>query len=899
MAVATPCTRCGGSGFVSGARCSRCRGAALGLQWGNRVLTWSWAVDRASVRERRLRERVHAVVTVLYGMLAVIAIAVAVQQMDGFTVWGDGLLAAASSLGGALLLGMIVVANVVRAAARGVPRPIARVDADSDIRALGDEPPPPVSQCIVLAEHLDAEVRTALERAGALAERLHHSTVLPIHCFAALAGTERGAAVLGRLGVAPDALRDRVQRMLAGIAPFAQIVRVAPETVDVIASAYVRAVRERRPTMGVLDVFLALAQDPNGPIRLLWEDLGVSPAQVENVVVWIRIRDALREQYRRYRRIGALRPRGDMNRAMTAVATPVLDAFAEDITARAVHGGMMPMVGRSGVVQECFRIIATGRRGVLFVGPPGIGKTAVIEGIADRMAGEDVPPQLRDKRCMRLSIARLTSGADPMEAQARLLATLAEVVRSQNIVLVLEQLEQWTATGVGVSLADVLVQEMERTGMICLATTTSDAYHRAIAPTALAALFERIPLEEPVGDEAIQMLEARSMVIEEQHQVFFSYGALDACVRLSQRYLHDRVLPEKAVALMEEAAALVRARHGTGAVITAEHIGELITEKTGVPTQAVTTDEAERLLHLEDRLHERIIGQDAAIRAVAAALRRARVDLREGKRPIAAFLFLGPTGVGKTALAKAVAAEYFGQEDAMIRLDMSEYQDASSVHRLIGAPPGYAGSDAGGQLTEAVRRSPYALVLLDELEKAHPDILHLFLQVFDDGRLTDSSGTTIDFTNTIIIATSNAGTAYIQDAIAAGVSPAAITKALLASELRATFRPEFLNRFDGVMVFAPLSQDDIHAIAVLLLDTVRAQLAAKGIQLRVTDAAVRELAAAGYDPQYGARPLRWVIQERVQDALVTFLLTNQLHRRDAAVLDVGGRLTIQKAPALT
>jgi len=369
-------------------------------------------------------------------------------------------------------------------------------------------------------------------------------------------------------------------------------------------------------------------------------------------------------------------------------------------------------------------------------------------------------------------------------------------------------------------------------------------------------------------------------------------------VKLSDRYLHDRFLPEKAINLMEEVATMVRTSRGERQIVTAQDVAKVLEEKTGIPAAQVTEDEAQKLLHLEEDMHHRIIGQDEAVKMIAAALRRARVDLREGKRPIATFLFLGPTGVGKTELAKTVAATYFGSEDTMVRLDMSEYQDASSVSRLIGAAPGYSGSEAGGQLTEAVRRNPFTLVLLDELEKAHTDILNLFLQVFEDGRLTDSAGRTVDFTNTIIIATSNAGTPYIQTAVGEGKTIEQMKQALLETELRGIFRPEFLNRFDGVIVFTPLTQEQVLAIAKLMLAKVGAQLEAKGIHLKVTDAAAIELATAGFDPLFGARPLRRVIQERVQDSLATFLLQNKLGRRDTAVLDAGGKITIEKAEAL-
>ncbi len=326
--------------------------------------------------------------------------------------------------------------------------------------------------------------------------------------------------------------------------------------------------------------------------------------------------------------------------------------------------------------------------------------------------------------------------------------------------------------------------------------------------------------------------------------------------------------------------------------VTKDDVAALIAEKTGVPLTDVTQEEGERLLHIEDRMHERVIGQEQAVTAIASALRRARVELRSKNRPIANFLFLGPTGVGKTELAKTTAEVFFGSENNMIRFDMSEYQNQSSAARLIG------GNGEPGLLTEAVRRQPFALLLLDELEKAHPDILNLFLQVMDDGRLTDGTGRTVDFTNVILIATSNAGTNYIQDAIARGESLVAVKNALLETELRQIYRPEFLNRFDDTVVFTPLSQDDVVAIAYLMVAGVTEQMKAKGITLTVTDDAIHELARKGYDPKFGARPLRRVVQEYVENTIAEFLLAGKVGRRDTLRLEAGGKITLERAVEL-
>jgi len=450
-----------------------------------------------------------------------------------------------------------------------------------------------------------------------------------------------------------------------------------------------------------------------------------------------------------------------------------------------------------------------------------------------------------------------------------------------------------------IDLADVLSQALSKNNILCLATTTPPEYKKYIEEkSSLDRVLEKIDVAEVNGNEAIQILESKANSIEYRHQIYFSYDAIEQAVVLADRYLHDRFLPEKAVQIMEEVATRAREQKGKRSLITGNDVAQIISGKTNIPLAEITKEESEKLLNLEDKIHERMIDQEEAVSMVATSLRRARAEMRDMKRPIVNLLFLGPTGVGKTELAKTVAAVYFGNEKNMIRLDMSEYQEQSSLGRLIGAAPGFAGSNTGGYLTEAVRKNPFSLILLDEIEKAHPDILNVFLQVLDDGRLTDSSGRTIDFTSSIIIATSNAGTKIIQDLVKQNIPIEQIRQQLMDGELNKYFRPEFLNRFDGIIVFKPLAMADVEKIAKLMLNKIAKDLEIRGIKLEVAPEALSYLAQAGFDPEFGARPLRRVIQQKVQDQLANYILQGAVGRRDTVRLGAAGGIEIIKARQL-
>ena len=390
-------------------------------------------------------------------------------------------------------------------------------------------------------------------------------------------------------------------------------------------------------------------------------------------------------------------------------------------------------------------------------------------------------------------------------------------------------------------------------------------------------------------DQAIQVVESKVGYAEYKHKVFFSYDAIEKAVKLSRKYIHELFLPGSALEIMTEAAAHTFSKKGANSLVSGEEVAQIVSEKTNIPVTTVSADESTKLMKLEEEMHKRVIGQEEAVDLVANALRRARAEIRSTNRPISNFLFMGPTGVGKTELAKTIAQVYFGGEEKIIRLDMSEYQEKESINRLIGMP----GQKGTGVLTEAVRRAPFSLLLLDEVEKADRDILNLFLQVMDDGRLTDSTGHVYDFTNVIIIATTNAGTSYVQEQMRAGLSSDAIKDRLLHGELKQYFKPEFLNRFDGIVLFKPLTQADIKKVAALMLGRVSKDLEKKGILTEVTDGALDYLSQVGFDPEFGARPMRRAIQERIENKLAEMLLGGKLRRRDTVILGDGGEIRVK------
>ena len=632
-----------------------------------------------------------------------------------------------------------------------------------------------------------------------------------------------------------------------------------------------------------------------------------------------------------------------------------LAEFARDLTAMARMGQLDPVIGRDTEITRAVQILSRRtKNNPVLIGEPGVGKTAVAEGLAQKIAAAEVPDELMDKRLLSLDLSAMVAGTKYRgEFEERVKALLDEVRREGNVILFLDELH--TIVGAGsaegaVDAANILKPALGRGELRVVGATTLAEYRRYIEKdAALERRFQPITVGEPTEEQALAILRALRPRYESHHRLKVSDEALAAAVTLSRRYITGRFLPDKAVDLMDEAAsrvrmgtrpdspelrameakaaeaerdraaavaeqnyeraamlrdvehscreqaeqereALRRAQREKQRTVGEEDVAAVVSAWTGVPVTRLTEDEGERLLRLEDTLHARVVGQDEAVREVARALRRARAGLRDPKRPVGSFLFLGPTGVGKTELCRALADAVFGDEEALVRLDMSEYMERHTVSRLVGAPPGYVGYDEGGQLTEKVRRRPWSVVLFDEIEKAHEDVWNLLLQILEDGVLTDAQGRRVDFRNTVLVMTSNVGAKAITSSAAKlgfaqaedGDGGFARVKETVMAELRATFKPEFLNRIDSTVVFRRLSRADVSAIARRMLKATVQRAAALGVTLTVEDAAVERIADEGFDPLYGARPLRRVIRAEVEDAVAELLLSGTLHAGGAA-----------------
>ena len=643
--------------------------------------------------------------------------------------------------------------------------------------------------------------------------------------------------------------------------------------------------------------------------------------------------------------------------------TPMLDAYARDLTRAAKNGELDPVIGRAKEIERIVQILSRRtKNNPVLIGEPGVGKSSIVEGLAQKIIDGNIPEILRGKRVVSLDLPGMLAGAKYRgEFEERLKNTMAEIRRTGNVILFIDELH--TIVGAGASegaidAANILKPLLARGEMQCVGATTLREYHKYIEKdAALERRFQPVMVGEPTKEESVEILMGLRERYENHHKVHITDEAIRAAVMLSDRYISDRFLPDKAIDLIDEAASRVRIRTFAAPpdmkekekrvaeldeetrqavkdenfekaadlrdqkkrllkemedarrdwelkreerveTVGEEEVAEIVSLWTGIPVTRMTEDEATRLMHMEEILHKRVVGQDEAIKAVARSVRRARAGLKDPNRPIGSFIFLGPTGVGKTELCKALGEALFGDEDSLIRIDMSEYMEKYSVSRMIGSPPGYVGYEEGGQLTEKVRRKPYCILLLDEVEKAHPDVFNILLQILEDGRLTDGQGRIVDFKNCVVVMTSNAGAHAIGRQRAVGFGSAfddersyEAMKESIMGEVKKIFRPEFINRVDEIIVFHSLEQEHIDKIAMLMMDNVARRLKERGIDLEITPEAARTVARAGYDLQYGARPLRRAIQRLVEDALSEEILTGEIQTGEKVrVLPDGDKL---------
>ena len=747
-----------------------------------------------------------------------------------------------------------------------------------------------------IAHAFTEEALSALAKAYRFADKNGAKEVGPEHLFYTLLTYNRVSNIFIRLGIPASSLQKDLSAIFSLESKEdrrgSSMPLVSKDFQQIIFQSYEEAYNAHQDYVSVTELLVSALQAAPSIQEILF-NFNISERELINVVEWSRMREKLHRQYIRFRRAARHHSKYGMDKAMTALATPYLNSFSSDLTMLAHFGELNQCVTRTHEIEGVYQVIDGGEHNVILVGELGVGKRSIVEGIAQSMIEDDVPKRLKDKRLVQLSVSALLAGTSPAGAVERLRSIMREMSRARNVILFIDKLHELVGVSTGESgsldIADTLAEFLGSNKFFTIATTTPEDYSRHILNSSIKDVFTKVVVPEMNEDQAIQVLESRIGALEYKQNVFFSYDAIAKAVEYAAKFIHEVYLPGNALEIINEAAAFTHNKKGINSIVTKEEVAAVVTEKTKIPLSAISSDESSKLLLLEEEMHKRVIGQDEGVTAVANALRRARAEMRSQKRPIANFLFLGPTGVGKTELAKTIAAVYFGGENKMLRLDMSEYQDKSSIHQLIGMP----GEKGAGLLTEAVRRNPFSLLLLDEIEKADPDVLNLFLQVMDDGRLSDSAGHVYDFTNIILIATSNAGTAYVQEQNKNGVSHEVLLNQLLHGELKQYFRPEFLNRFDGIILFNPLSRADIKKIAGVMFSSIAKSVEEKGVQLQATDDALEFLADVGFDPEFGARPMRRALQEKVENKLAELFLQGKLKRGSKATVGAGGKIMVE------
>ena len=795
--------------------------------------------------------------------------------------------------------------------------------------------------------------KRALALAQEAARAMGHNYVGSEHLLLGLIREEEGAAykALSAFGVTADAVAERADALVGrGDYHFTDSFGYTPRTKKILELSLYEAKSLKMGYIGTEHILLAILRERDSVAVRILQDLGADIPGLQSV-------------------LAGGRPTGEAAQkpAQKGQGTPILDQYGRDLTRAARDGELDPVIGRETEIQRVIQILCRRtKNNPALIGDPGVGKSTVIEGLAQRIAAGKIPELLKDKRIVTLDLGSMLAGTKYRgEFEERITNAIDELRADGSTILFIDELHTIVGAGAtegSIDASNILKPALARGEIQVIGATTLDEYRKHIEKdAALERRFQPVTVGEPTREEAVAILFGLRDRYEAHHKARITDEAIRAAVELSGRYIPDRFLPDKAIDLMDEAASRVRLRayntppdvkalrerieglrkekeeavnnqnyeraaalrdeeqhlsaqisateadwererDNQESTVTEEDIADVVHAWTGIPVRQLTEDESEKLLHLEETLHRRVIGQEEAVSAVSRAIRRARAGLKDPARPIGSYLFIGPTGVGKTELSRALAEALFGDENAMVRLDMSEYMEMHSVSKLIGSPPGYVGYGDGGQLTERVRRRPYSVILLDELEKAHPDVFNLLLQVLEDGRLTDAQGHTVDFRNTVIIMTTNAGLSHAQQAHTVGfgaVSDALTQERLretMMAELKKTFRPEFLNRVDEIIMFNPLEETEMRAIARLMLARITDRLKARGISLAVTPEAEALLSSSGFDPLYGARPLRRAIQHQVEDSLSEEVLAGRIKLGDSVTAFAeDGKLVFRKA----
>lgn len=806
------------------------------------------------------------------------------------------------------------------------------------------------------------------------AKLFRHQTIGSEHLLLALVIEEEGIAgkTLREMNIQESDIREEIEHFTGyGIMktyPENYFLPYSPRVKQIIAYANDEARRSGSPKIGTEHLLLGLLRDEEILASRIMLNLGLSLSRMRQL---LKKKMGLGEQNHSPNGIpNARRKAQNQTKVESMEGTPTLDALARDLTRLAFEQRLDPVVGRNMEVRRLIQVLSRRtKNNPVLVGEPGVGKTAIVEGLAQRIVMGEVPEDMQRKRVMMLDMGALVAGTKFRgEFEERMKKIIDEIYQDGEIILFIDEIHTLIGAGSAegsVDASNILKPALARGELQLIGATTLNEYQKYIEKdSAFERRLARVQVDEPTAEEAVQILKGLRARYESHHGLTISDEAIESAVQMSVRYIHSRQLPDKAIDLMDESAAKVRLDTASqpskvsqlqlelaqivtekekaiysqsfeeaaklrltekklseklikemekeealsqenGKVVGAEDVAKVVSEWTGVPVQQIAKKESQRLLDLEKILHQRVVGQDKAVEAIARAIRRARSGLKDPNRPIGSFMFLGPTGVGKTELAKALAQAMFGSEDALIRVDMSEFMEKYSTSRLIGSPPGYVGYEEGGQLTEKVRTKPYSVILLDEVEKAHPDIFNILLQVLDDGYLTDAKGRRVDFRNTILIMTSNIGATQLREEKSVGFNAVdqskdyrAMEKRIL-EELKKTYRPEFLNRIDETVVFRSLVESEIHEIVKIMSKQIVARLKEQGIELKITPAAIDVIGKAGFDPEYGARPIRRALQKQIEDRLSEALLSGQVQLGDKVTIGASkGQITLNVKDAL-